>query len=1714
MQHSTNTLRRLDMGMASTPRAQSNCDAHAECGQFADPPGKTCSPIACCSEHGYCGTSEEFCNGKCQGSVPCVPHPAPSGSKNTDNVYKRVVGYYEAWAARRSCQAWKPTDLPVDGLTHLNFAFAYIEPESYELATMDDATPAELFSETTDVKNLRTRDEALNVFISVGGWKFSDNNTKNQPLFGEIARDTDKCQKFAHNVVKFMDQYGFDGLDIDWEYPGASDRGGQPDDTKNFVQLVRILRETFYKQSRPLGLTFTIPTSYWYLRWFALPGMLPHVDWINVMSYDLHGYWDRENIIGNVVLPHTNITEIKLAMELLWRVDIPPDKVVLGVGFYGRTYELADSDCAESGCPFGGPAKPGPCTNSSGTLSYSEINDILNDSSGSEAGTHSKRQIQKPLYDPDGCFNYFRYGNQYVSYDDPRSLRCKIKFGQDNGLLGSMIWPLDDDTRTYELISRTPQRDDYGRCRRSQQWEAGGTALSCPSGYHWIGSDKGGDCGKGRAQNICCPAAAYPSSECTWRGDGTECNGQCHAGEITLATSKKGGLPKQEGTTDCVHGEKVFCCVANHWDALIGKCFDFGCGKECDEGYESIVTKHDRTTCQCNVGGSCSQEVNVCCPKPAKFKGCHCVGQSDCADNSCDNNDIVFARDHYGDGKHGCSYGRQKTCCCNMPDEQAFLPFELEDIFPTLPPVDNDVKMSVVTLDQTAASDISEARGFGLVVIDGPQSAVASGKSKRDGSPSDLIFIDCDHLRSEGMQTLRYVCAADDIATSDCNNFMKGGVEGTILELPDDCGPAPYVVLHNLERATNQTLPGRLSTLSNKTVSQLSFHYDFSLAKRDSGDIYFRVDYANCDAYWGAAVARFYSTDPKHWDQTFTDWIKTCGTAGTSFTQDLDQTIFAGVAPCDDEDAYAEVRSRGRIDATPQFAITIVGTISPVLDIEEVNAYMSTSFEADAYFDFALRGDLNLEHIEGPLFPPLTSDIFRHPGVITIEPTFQVDVLLEADTEVTGNFTTGVHASSSERMVGAWPKAVEDGSAKLQQEAQSEKFSGLVASVGRSGNLTVGLRPVVGLNITINKFGTDGKLLNAFIDGSFSTYNDRLSPVDLIRELAGKQISNEGPKLKIVPEEAVLNGGKGVVACLKRKRECEDEDECMHAICLDAGSCDDLDYAGQINDPDDEGIDLESSRAKREPFRVEFEDGTSLVIQSRSYPSIGKLYSGKLGTNVYADSFDYSDDLDCGNTKVKHFPAKAAEPYVTEHIIELQTIGAFLEAAQSGRFRTWDKFLDNAMRIPSKFFIDQWLKPNLPPFLPPVVPRGPLPKAPYDSKVPNDRVFEALGSSYNRENFVACRDEINSVKARIWDGVAPASQVKFEKAINEWIQNCGPSAAFLKYLKAIASVFEYLTSPEVSQRLRNEIADKTIPDHGRIRQQVDQRRHCICSSSISEFHQETAELADRQGQFGQAGICRQQSAQNQVSLNVDRSDQCEARLYLFFKDLGDCDVVDIRSTRLDLFESNGPACSTAHVNAISCNPRTQMDPNSRTKVHRLSPSSATFPLQASKFAALRLFALEESPNALSSTYEIESKFSPHDWQSRLARPEINTFVAVDLTDDGTSWEEAGWIGKVTLLGPVEKEEFEISDVQGLGSGTESRWQMNALYVHPSARGRGVAKVLITAAIAFAQREGPARVRIMIKRDHQEVRGLYEGIGFVDVGRCTLGEALRANGDGS
>lgn len=108
--------------------------------------------------------------------------------------------------------------------------------------------------------------------------------------------------------------------------------------------------------------------------------MQDYLDWMNLMSYDIHGVWDSTNkFTGPLIRPHTNWTEINEGLDLLWRAGVSPNKVVLGLGWYGRSFTLTDPSCHTPNgiCTFSEGGKPGTCTNSTGTLSNAEIKRII-----------------------------------------------------------------------------------------------------------------------------------------------------------------------------------------------------------------------------------------------------------------------------------------------------------------------------------------------------------------------------------------------------------------------------------------------------------------------------------------------------------------------------------------------------------------------------------------------------------------------------------------------------------------------------------------------------------------------------------------------------------------------------------------------------------------------------------------------------------------------------------------------------------------------------------------------------------------------------------------------------------------------------------------------------------------------------------------------------------------------------------------------------------------------------------------------------------------------------------------------------------------------------------------------------------------------------------------------------------------------------------------
>ncbi|PIL32554.1 hypothetical protein GSI_05257 [Ganoderma sinense ZZ0214-1] len=504
----------------------SNCNAVAECGPNAAPGHEDCPLNVCCSKFGFCGSTDDFCGANCVGDH-CGSPSIPSGVNSP--VTSRLIGYYEG--VFETMRPMVSRQYPRGRIYSPQLRFR-VYRSGTALLTLLVTTFAVVPASASDVPqykaftDLKQSNPDLKTYISVGGWSFNDPPT--QHVFSDVASTTANSQAFATSLVNFLVTYGFDGVDIDWEYPVACERGGVPADTANMVSMFQIIRSTFSASGHTFGLTFTAPSSYWYLQHFDLLGLLSYADWVNLMSYDLHGVWDAKDVfIGNIVQAHTNLTEIEESIGLFQRVGVPLDRIVLGLGFYGRSFQLTDPACSTPGCSFNGPAPGGPCTGADGTLSFAEIQDILSRNSGAT-----------PVYDQTAQVKYLVYDtNNWVSYDDHDTFTAKVNWARGAGFGGLMVWSADQDDFNSTALAAVLGEDPSQIVPRSldqnskdgKQCVQPGCGQTCPSGYVQMT-----DVTDGELANLC--------------------NGVCNVGEITLAVDSWGTGAK------CSSGHKAFCC--------------------------------------------------------------------------------------------------------------------------------------------------------------------------------------------------------------------------------------------------------------------------------------------------------------------------------------------------------------------------------------------------------------------------------------------------------------------------------------------------------------------------------------------------------------------------------------------------------------------------------------------------------------------------------------------------------------------------------------------------------------------------------------------------------------------------------------------------------------------------------------------------------------------------------------------------------------------------------------------------------------------------------------------------------------------------------------------------------------------------------------------------------------------------------------------------
>lgn len=319
---------------------------------------------------------------------------------------------------------------------------------------------------------MKRKNSKIKALISVGGWNFNDcsasasatygQGEKTCEIFSTIAQDDNEIRKFAANIIEFCHKWGFDGFDLDWEYPVVAGHNDNTKDSKgafqetthdykNYIRMLELLKEEFQMANPPLLLTAavgvgksTADTAY------DIPGMSKHLDLINLMTYDLHGAWEKRTGCNANLYATAEDTQlgggvgageavegyplsVKWAVEYWLKAGAPASKLTIGLATYGRGWKLSDPSDDGYNSPASGACSKGESTGEAGYRSYYEIQEIL------------AKPEAKMVYDESRQCPYVVYDGEWIGYDNEQSICAKLAFAKEQGLAGSMVWALDLD---------------------------------------------------------------------------------------------------------------------------------------------------------------------------------------------------------------------------------------------------------------------------------------------------------------------------------------------------------------------------------------------------------------------------------------------------------------------------------------------------------------------------------------------------------------------------------------------------------------------------------------------------------------------------------------------------------------------------------------------------------------------------------------------------------------------------------------------------------------------------------------------------------------------------------------------------------------------------------------------------------------------------------------------------------------------------------------------------------------------------------------------------------------------------------------------------------------------------------------------------------------------------------------------------------------------
>jgi chitinase len=484
----------------------------------------------------------------------CLAYGTDGREKLGAGRTRRVIGYFTSWRTGTNGQArYLASDIPWSKITHVNYAFAHIDANN-RVSVGNTASPQNpatgmewpaVAGAAMDpefaykghlnlLNKFKKQHPHVKTLVSVGGWAetggyigddgvrvpsggfytltVTANNQVNQS-----AIDT-----FADSAVAFVRQYGFNGVDIDYEYATSMNDAGHPLDwgianprraalMRGYVALMKTLREKLdtaaAQDNKYYLLTVAAPASGYLLRGMEAYPVVQYLDYVNIMSYDLHGAWNRfvgpnaalfdDGRDGELAAAGIYTTTQYAGIGYLntdwayhyYRGAMPAGRINIGVPYYtrgwrnvtGGTNGLWGSSPASGGCAIG------LTTCGQGAVGVDNLwHDVENGQevpAGSNPMWHAKNLEAgiAPSYLPDYGLSsaplagtYARHydatlvapwlwnaqTNVFLSTEDAESSLAKANYIAERGIGGVMIWELAGDY-AWDAARRGGQGEYY-----------------------------------------------------------------------------------------------------------------------------------------------------------------------------------------------------------------------------------------------------------------------------------------------------------------------------------------------------------------------------------------------------------------------------------------------------------------------------------------------------------------------------------------------------------------------------------------------------------------------------------------------------------------------------------------------------------------------------------------------------------------------------------------------------------------------------------------------------------------------------------------------------------------------------------------------------------------------------------------------------------------------------------------------------------------------------------------------------------------------------------------------------------------------------------------------------------------------------------------------------------------------------------------------------